>query len=122
MTSQEALPWTVRRRPDGAARSQLPEPMQEVDERAYPPARQPTQSVPTGRAPQLGQKAAPYLPLDARRSAPVRQDAPGILIQRMSARGLATVENVQRTLNIFEGLNLKLILTSWELATPRYSV
>ena len=29
-------------------RSYLPEPMQEVDERAYPPAREPTQSVPTG--------------------------------------------------------------------------
>ena len=59
-----------------------------------------SRSVPTGLAPQLGQKAAPYLPLDARRSAPVRQDAPHILFQRMAARGLATVENVQRLFNL----------------------
>ena len=47
---------------------------QEVDERAYPPARQPTQSVPTGRAPQLGHKAAPYLPLRWMRGAPPFRD------------------------------------------------
>ena len=67
------------------------------------------------RRPRFGRRHASHPPCDAHRSAPVRQAAPPILIQRMAARGLATVENVQRSYNFYFKYNCRRVTFSCKL-------